>query len=214
MLKRRWMTGAAAGLMLAAIWLLGAAAKPSESERGGIRIAYVDLFRVTAQSETLQQRVQNASDQVGEKQKSLRTKLKRRDELRDQLAKQESVLTAAQTERMKKELKQLQDDIEYLKYSIGRMVRTTPMEISESALDEIMKSVERVAEASKIDLVLNGDAVLYSTERVDLTKYVAQDLDRRLKAAGSSPVSSGAPARRSAPPPKKTKSGSPKKPNP
>jgi len=163
-----------------------AAAAAVASGSQGIRIGYVDLDRIAETSQVVRSRVTSVESALA--------------------AKQESVLTPAESERMKARLRQLEDEIDFLRYEGRKILSNTSSEVIEPVLDDILAAVERVAQANKIDLVLRGDLVLFASERVNLTSLVIREIDRTAGAAGATTVSPAkpAPGRSAAPTPRVT----------
>lgn len=168
-----------------------------------VRIAYIDLDRVADNSEMLKQRVNKvhadleADLQV--KDKAFRAKKEEWAKLRRQLAQQESILTAAQIKEKEARIGQLTDELELLQIQAKRVLDRTGRDIIEPVLDQVLETVERVAKAHKVDLVLRGDLVLFASERMDLTDAVVRELDRTLKAASNTRVSPAEPPSRRSP---------------
>ena len=210
-MRTQWvMTAVAAvalGLPVASLAAAPAAPADSPSGPGGIRIAYVDLDRVARDSQMVTKRVKNVEEHLAGKQETLKAKMKERNQLRSQLTQQDSVLTAAQTEQLRSKIKTLQDEIDFLTYQMNKAVSDTSRDVIEPVLDQVLESVERVAKASKVDLVLRGDLILFASERVDLTDWVIRDLDQTLPATETKASPAQGPARRSPEP-------SPPKPTP
>ncbi|KPK71958.1 MAG: hypothetical protein AMJ84_05165 [Acidithiobacillales bacterium SM23_46] len=200
-MNRRIKTMGVAALL--SIALLVAAARtqggqaPTEAPQP-VRIAYVDLDRVAADSEMVKQRVASVEEDLQVKQKAFQAKADELRQLRQQVTQQESVLTAAQLEQKQARIRQLRDEMEYLQYQANKVFSDTSRDVIEPVLDEVLQAVERVAQVYKVDLVLRGDLVLFASERIDLTDAVVRDLDRVLKAASKAPPSPAKPpARRS-----------------
>ena len=183
-----------------------AAAAAVASGSQGIRIGYVDLDRIAETSQVVRSRVTSVESALAAKQEDFKKKVDERNELRSRLAKQESVLTPAESERMKARLRQLEDEIDFLRYEGRKILSNTSSEVIEPVLDDILAAVERVAQANKIDLVLRGDLVLFASERVNLTSLVIREIDRTAGAAGATTVSPAnpAPGRAAAPTPRVT----------
>jgi len=192
----RWKIILAAGaLLLAAARTQGGEATTSSVQP--IRIAYVDLDRIAKNSDAVRNRVNTIEKDLSEKQKNYETKASELRQLRDQLLKQESVLTPAQTEQLKERIRKLRDEMDYLEYESSKIMSNTSRDVIEPVLDQVLVAVERVANAYKIDLVLRGDLVLFASERVDLTDTVVRELDRAAKTAPAPVSPASSPARRS-----------------
>jgi len=173
---------------------------PTASSGQGIRICYVDVERITEGSQMIRDRVATVQKDLEEKQKTFKSKSEDLRQLTQQLSQQESVLTATQVTQLKERIRNLQDDLDRLQYDADRVLKKTGNEIIEPVLDDVLASVERVAQLYKVDLILRSDALLYASERVDLTDAVIQDLDRKLGATKPAVSPASTPARRSSEP--------------
>jgi len=172
-----------------------------------IRIAYVDVEGVVSNSEVIKGRVSSAEKNLSKRENEYELKDSELRDLRQKLAKQESVMTAAQVEELKQKIQKLQGEKDYLEYESKRIFDATRREMTESVLDEVTAAVERVAKTYQIDLVLSGPMVLYHSERIDLTDTVTRELDRAAKTAAKS-VSPASPPERRSPSPEEIKKSS------
>jgi outer membrane protein len=168
----------------------------SSSAQEPLRIGYVDLDRVAANSAMVKQRIDTVQQNLVAKQEKFQTMATELRELRRRLQQQASVLTAAQEENLKAQIRRLRDDMDKIEYDANKILSRTGRDVIEPVLDEVLAAVERVATAYKIDLVLRGDLVLYSSKRVDLTDAVVRELDRGARKS-SNPSPAKPPARRS-----------------
>jgi len=176
-------------LLAAILMLCAATARPAaSSSQEPVRIAYVDLDRVAENSKMVRQRIDSVEMELREKQEAYAEKMKELRSLRERLVKQESVMSEAQVEQAKARMQQLQDDLKYLEFEYGKALDNTSRNLIEPVLDEVLTAVRSVATRLKIDIVLRGDLVLFSSDRVDITAYVIQELDRSAAAGAEKTV--------------------------
>lgn len=162
-----------------------------------IRIAYVDLDRVAADSQMVRNRVSDVERQLADRQKDLKAKVEELKKLNLQLTQQESVLTPAQSNQIKDRIKSLRDEVDRLQYESDRILNNTSRDIIEPVLDLVLAAVERVAKTYRIDLVMRGDLVLFASDRVDVTDLVIRDLDRTVATTNAPITPASTPTRRS-----------------
>ncbi|MCX8038441.1 MAG: OmpH family outer membrane protein [Candidatus Sumerlaeia bacterium] len=186
-------------------------AAPSPAAPRPIRIAYVDVGMITEKSKVLQERISALQQELESKQRAYQTKYDERQKLVRQLSQQETVLTAAQTAQIKEQIRALTDELDRLQYDADRTMNRQGGQIIGDVLDELIAAVERVAKAQGVDLVFRSDALLYASERVDLTDSVIAELDRSLSAPKPAISPAGTPARRS---PTPTPTPAPARPTP
>jgi len=192
----RWTVLATVVALLTAARTYGAETTTASAQP--IRIAYVDLDRVAADSQMVRNRVSDVERQLADRQKDLKAKVEELKKLNLQLTQQESVLTPAQSNQIKERIKSLRDEVDRLQYESDRILNNTSRDIIEPVLDLVLAAVERVAKANRIDLVMRGDLVLFASDRVDLTEYVIRELDRTGAATTNAPITpASTPARRS-----------------
>ncbi len=170
---------------------------PATAAPRPIRIAYVDVGMITEKSKVLQERVSALQQELESKQRAYQAKYDERQKLVRQLTQQESVLTAAQTAQIKEQIRALTDELDRLQYDADRTMNRQGGQIIGDVLDELIAAVERVAKAQEVDLVFRSDALLYASERVDLTDSVIAELDRSLSVPKPMVSPAGTPARRS-----------------
>jgi len=162
-----------------------------------IRIGYVDLDRVASNSALVKERVSSVEQDLLEKQKNFKGKAEQLKQLNQDVTQQESVLTAAQLEQKKTQIRALRDELDRLQYESDKILNNTSRDIIEPVLDEVLAAVERIAKTYGFDLILRGDLVLYASDRVDLTDYVVRELDKKAGTPKSSVSPASTPARRS-----------------
>ena len=178
----------------------GARARAGEattSSASPIRIGYVDLDRVASESQMVKSKVSEVERSLTERQKTYKVKSEELRQLRDQLSKQESVLTPAQSDQLKERIRKSREELSYIEFEGNQILGNTSREVIEPVLDQVLAAVERVAKAYGIDLILRGDLVLFASERVDLTDLVIRELDRGTKTTSGSVSPTDIPARRS-----------------
>lgn len=182
----------AAALLAAPLSTQAGAAPAASSSRQPLRIAYVDLDEVAAKSKAVQAKIGQVEADLKSKQKAYAEKTKTLRALRARLSQQESVMSATQIEQTKAQISKLEDDCKYLEFEYGKALDNTSRNLIEPVLDDVLSAVQRVAKQHQIDLVLRGDLVLFSSDRVNITSTIIQELDRTTAAAGSPRGATGA----------------------
>lgn len=149
---------------------IGAQEKP-------LKIAYVDLDRIMAESEAIRQVVGVVQDDIKEQQESLAEKMSKYKLLAQTLEEQKTILTQEQVKTRRRELDDLKITIEDQQQNINRMIRRSEREVVEPAIDLVDRAIKAVSEKDEYDLVLRNDLILFASERCNITDQVIRMID-------------------------------------
>ncbi|MDD4278358.1 OmpH family outer membrane protein [Candidatus Sumerlaeota bacterium] len=165
--------------LLAAAAICLCAASSLQAQTAG----YVDIERVTAKAKMVSKAVQDLSAQLQDMQKKITDKERMASELDAQLKRDTGVLAKDIVEQKRKELLTLEDELDALQRDSKQKMRFLETDTFGPLKKEIQGAIEEVAKARKIDVVVNGETVLYGTTAADLTNDVIAKLNGTTAAA-------------------------------
>lgn len=94
------------------------------------------------------------------------------------LKKDESFMSADERTKMQRKLAELQSDYNLKGQALQEDQRRRYGEEQKKLLDKIQTAVDGIAKAQGFDLVLNGQAVAYGSDKVDISSQVIQQVSK------------------------------------
>ena len=177
--------------------LLCAMALPAWAQSKSPRIGVVDVEQITRRSRSVQDAVKQAEDQVRPQQDKVEAKIREMQTLRQNLSDQRTVIKPEDAESNEGKLRALREEVLDLQNEIDKRFARIQSEVMEPEVKRIMKTVDEIARREGYDLVVRSEAVLFSSDLVNITPLVIQSLDKQSGAesgAGSSAKSSDSSA--------------------
>ncbi len=142
-----------------------------------LKIGYVDLDRVMAKSAVIRRTIDAVQEGIKKERESMTEKLTRYKVLSDAYEQQKTILTDEQRKTRRKELDDLKIEIENQRDKINRVLRRSESEVVEPTLERIDRAIAAVGKEAHYDLILRSDAVLYASERCDITDKIIQKIE-------------------------------------
>jgi outer membrane protein len=152
-----------------------------------LKIGVVDVEAITRRSTSVQAAINRAEQSVQAEQEKINARMEELTRLRQNLTAQRSVLTAAEIDAQETKLRQLRDEVEDMTYQVNKKIDNIKIDIMDPEVNRIMVTVGEVAKREGYDLVMRSEAVLFHSEKTDLTPLVIQALDRAAPAATATP---------------------------
>ncbi|HOE97293.1 MAG TPA: OmpH family outer membrane protein [Candidatus Sumerlaeota bacterium] len=172
-----------------ALWVVGAILLAAPLRAQSIKIGIVDMELVTNRSASIQNRMKSAESSMQSQKAELDEKYTRLQRLRRDLRDQRSVLSESQISEKEAQIRDLDEEVNDLQYEINKQIERVRTDVIEPELNRIEATIERVAREGQYDLILVKDAVLFSSEKVDITPLIIQALDRESGRAPQLPES-------------------------
>lgn len=141
------------------------------------RVAYVDIDRVTEQSDKINKAMASVQDRVEKIQQDIETKRTRLVEIRAEVKKGEGVLAESELKKKKDEAAKLEKELVDLEYEGKREMQKLDTTLFEPMVKTIVLAIQDVAKEQNIDLVLRGEAVIYGATSADITDAVVKKLN-------------------------------------
>lgn len=160
-------------IALAAALLFPATSSQAQTDR----VAYVDIDRVTAQSDRINKAMDNVSGRVESIQKELEEKRRRLVDLKAEVRRGEGVLAESEMKKRRDESTKLEKEIVDLEYEGRRELEKLDSTVFEPMIKTIVLAIQDVAREKNIDLVLRGEAVIYGANVSDITQDVVKKLN-------------------------------------
>lgn len=153
------------------------ATRPAAPAANGTRIGFVDMDTVFRESRVVRERVEAIEKRLDDKRAEIARLSESYKSLSADLEKQDSLLNDEARRNRRLRLSGMKTEIDDLRYEANKLLRQSQMDVIEPATDAILKTVEDVAKRDGIDLVFDGNQVLYGAAQTDLTQRVIDALD-------------------------------------
>lgn len=168
----------------AALFLPGPSAVGQVSTTG-LRISFVDVMEVAAQSRSIQAVIKSAEAQIRVKDDEKEVLLRAYQQEKVQFGRQRSALNRDEVLRQEASLDAKEDRMIALEREIERMVVTFQDTVMGPAVARIIATIRQVAAQRGDDLVLRSETVIHGADHLDLTPLVVRQLDMAAPAASS-----------------------------
>lgn len=170
-------------LILLAIGLM---AGPSVSQAAGAgKIGYVDIDEVSAKANFIKSMLGDIEAKIKEKNKGLEAKEAEYARVRKDLQSKSSVANESESESLRKQARDLQNQIEEETYQLNRALEKERKDKMDPALERVLETIKTIGTEEGFDLILRGEVVLYSAPTVDITQKVIERLNRGAVSGGS-----------------------------
>jgi Skp family chaperone for outer membrane proteins len=146
-----------------------------------IKIGVVDVEQITRRSSSIRASIQKAEKAIEGQKEAVDSKMKELQRHREALGAQRSVLSEEEILSKEKKIRALKEEIFDLHHEINKHLERIQSEVIDPELKRIMGTVEAIARRERFDLILPSEAVLFHTDRVDISPLVIQELDRRVE---------------------------------
>lgn len=141
------------------------------------RVAYVDIDKVTENSDRINKAMNNVAKRVEGIQEEYASKRARLTELKAEIKRGEGVLAESELKKRREESAKLEKEVVDLEYERLREMQKLDTTLFEPMLKTIVLAIEDVAKEKNIDLVLRGEAVIYGAKVADITDDVVKKLN-------------------------------------
>lgn len=141
------------------------------------KIAIVDMERALFQSSAAQTSFKEVEDQFGddlEKIKTLESAIKERQE---KLKKDGAIMSDDEQRKLRNDIKESQSEYKFYAGKIQKAEQQWRQQFFHASLPRLQEILKKLIEEEKVDMVLNGQAVIHVTPDLDLTKKLLQKLN-------------------------------------
>lgn len=141
------------------------------------KIAVVDLQKImqtSNQMKTIQQKLEKEFKPRRDKLLAMENELKKDME---NFKRDSTIMSQSQKKELEKKIVAAQQKFEREGQQYQQELSTAHNEAMEELYTKIRKSISKVAEASKYDLVLQKDAAPFNTAKLDITDRVIKDIN-------------------------------------
>lgn len=146
---------------------------------GNLKIGYVDVRAVLAESKSGKQFRAELDKFVKDKQAALKKEEEKLVGLRQSLEKEALTLSDAQKQEKQKSFQEKVQALQKMAQEADRELRQKDAEFTNKALQTIREIIGEVAKEEKVNLVLSRNEVLYGDEAMNLTAKVSEKFDAR-----------------------------------
>ncbi|MCX7014024.1 MAG: OmpH family outer membrane protein [Candidatus Sumerlaeota bacterium] len=180
-------------LLSAALAWFGASGAPAATERPAPKVGFINLYDIQEKAIPVRQQIDAASQQIKDMQAQLDEKTKRLVELRSQ-ARNTSVLSKEEQDKIPAEANKLQDEIDDLELKINYELKKSGDKAINAALDLIINAIDAVAKREGYSLIIKSEAVVYGDPSCEITKQVIDYLNSESGGGKASAEGKAAPA--------------------
>lgn len=134
------------------------------------KIAIVDMERALFQSEGAKASFKQVEEQFGDdlvKIKALENAIK---EDQQKLQKDGAIMSDDEQRKVRNQIKESQSEFQFFAGKLQQAETQWRQQFFRANLPRIQEILEKLIEAEKVDMVLNGQAVIHVTPELDLTK--------------------------------------------
>lgn len=166
---KKWTKALALGIYLAATSI----AQAAES-----KIAVVDMERALFQSEGAKKSFKQVEDQFGddlEKIKKLENSMKTTQE---KLQKDAAIMSDDEQRKLRNEIKESQSEYQFFVNKLQQAEQQWRQQFYRANLPQVSNILKALIEEEKVDIVLNGQAVIHVVPDMDLTKKLLEKLNQ------------------------------------
>lgn len=153
----------------------GTEAEEATAEKG-IKVGYVDVQKIFDSCPSVQKATLNLKKEIEMKQGSIAKGEGEIIKLQNELKDKEVVLSEAEKKKRQKEIEDKITSLRKKAESDRLALMAREKRLTQSIINSIRDILTGIAKKEKISLVLEKDSVLYSTEAVDLTEKVIEEL--------------------------------------
>lgn len=142
-----------------------------------LRIGIVDLDRITRESARIRGRIGSIEGRLEGYSRDVESRTAEIERDRIDLARKRPLLAPEEVARRERRLRQLEEEVESIRFRARRLTARLESEVVEPSLREIVDLTRDHAREAGFDLVLRRDLVLFAAPRVDITGDVLRRLD-------------------------------------
>jgi outer membrane protein len=161
------------------LWLLVAGLALSAPALAEIKIGYVDVRAVLAESNTGKQHRATVEKYVKDKQAALKKEEEKLNGLKQSFEKEALTLSDAQKQQKQKEFQEKVQALQKMAQDAERELQQKDREYTGKSIETVRAIVAEVAREEKVNLVIGRGEVLYAEDGMDLTAKVSQKFDAR-----------------------------------
>lgn len=164
-------------LLLVAAAALLASSSTYAQQSGGTRIGFVDINEISSKS----QQIDSGVDKVKEKVEAIRKKMEDANEklkpLEAEIRKSDGVLAEKELAGKKAEAQKLRDQLLTYQEEAEKEVAKLDNDVFGPMVGKVSTAIEEVAKEKKLDMVLRGDAIVFSATKINITDDVIKKLN-------------------------------------
>jgi len=147
----------------------------------GLKIGYIDSFRVETESAQAQRAMEALKKEFTPRQKRVEDMQKQIAAAQDQLSKTGDKMQPAERQTRERALADMMKQSDQARRALTEDVELRKSQEHAKILDEINIVIKGIAEAGKYDLILQQS--IYSSNRIDITEQVLKEMAKRAAAS-------------------------------
>jgi outer membrane protein len=144
-----------------------------------MKIGYVDVRAVLAESNTGKQHRATVEKYIKDKQAALKKEEEKLNGLKQSFEKEALTLSDAQKQQKQKEFQDKVQALQKTAQDAERELQQKDREYTSKSIETVRTIVAEVAREEKVNLVIGRGEVLYAEDGMDLTAKVSQKFDAR-----------------------------------
>lgn len=139
-------------------------------------IAVIDMPQIMQQSSEIQKVAKTVQADLKKHQDAIIAKQKEMQEAKAKLQKDESVISKSERTDLEKKAMIAEREMNRMKEDYFQDARLAQNQVIQSVMEKVQKVAHRVAEERHIHIILPKHSVIYSDDKVDITKEVLKDI--------------------------------------
>jgi outer membrane protein len=149
----------------------------SSAMAAGTSIAVVDMERALFQSEGAKASFKQVEDQFGDDLGKIKQLEKEMMEGQEKLKKDGAIMSDEEQRKIRNEIKEKQSEFKFFANKLQQAEQQWRQQFFRSNLPRLQEILKSLIETEKVDIVLNGQAVIHVTPDLDLTKKLLNKLN-------------------------------------
>lgn len=143
----------------------------------GNKVAVVDMERALFQSDGAKASFKQVEDQFGDDIEKIKQLEKEMVAIQEKLQKDGAIMSDDEQRKMRNEIKEKQSEFQFFAGKLQEAEKQWRQQFFRASLPRVQEILKSIIDEEKIDLVLNGQAVIHASVDLDLTKKLLLKLN-------------------------------------
>jgi len=143
-----------------------------------MKIGYIDFQKVVLGYEKAQEREKVFKKEIEEEQAKINKMKEKLKSSQQEYAKKKDLMKPEEITQKENQLKEQYKELANLSEDTNQKLRKKQSEFEQTILKEIRKATGDYAEKNKYNLILNGNAIFYPWEGIDVTDEIIKFLNK------------------------------------
>jgi len=143
----------------------------------GNKIAVVDMERALFQSDGAKASFKQVEDQFGDDIEKIKALEKEMVAIQEKLQKDGAIMSDDEQRKARNEIKEKQSEFQFFAGKLQEAEKQWRAQFFRASLPRLQEILKNLIDEEKIDVVLNGQAVIHASADLDLTKKLLNKLN-------------------------------------